>query len=732
MPASAGGRARSWWLLIGLLAVVLAVKLVMAVTLASHPLLQPVDDLDTGEYWRLAQRVATGDVLLSGTALHVSPLYIYWLALALIIGGGTVTGVLVLQAVAGTAAVWLVGRTAAAWVDPAASTRLAAAIAAGGSLALTGIIALQEALILQSALDPILMAGFAAATTRALHTDAPGRWAVCGGALALLAMNRPNAWLLALPCLAALVMAPGNGMTRPWRRVPMAGAWMFGLAVVLAPVVLRTGVATGAWEVLPSHGGLNVYIGNHAVATGTYTIADGIRPSMAGQREDMRQVAERAAGQSLSDAQVSRYFMRAALAWWGEAPAAALRLLAFKAWLTTHAWELPVNVSYAWFREQIWLLRLLPGGAWLLIPLGLAVSVAGAAWVPDVHRRAWRGYRWCLPAYLTSVALVFVVDRYRAPALVLCAIHVGILAGGLAQRTWDAAPVHPDPGPWPGRWRGLLAAALVLTLCGANLVALPFQLGEAEADTRMALHEIDSGDDEQARRWLTRAVARHPAPGLAWLRAGLAWQARGQMPQAESALREARRLDPDQEAVAFALGELLLTQGRGAEAVPLLAQTLRAGLRPDRTRLDLALALWQAGDQPAAQTMLVPRLPVEALPLLRARALAAANARRIDLAVWLLGEYRRYMPGDAEVAETLGLATARQGDEQAATRLLEEAVGLDGARATARFNLAIARVRQGRREEAIELLRGALRIDPSYAHAAGALRELLDGPQLRR
>ena len=58
------------------------------------------------------------------------------------------------------------------------------------------------------------------------------------------------------------------------------------------------------------------------------------------------------------------------------------RLLAYKLWLTTHAWELPINVSYAWFREQVLLLRLMPVGAWLLVPLGLAAAVGGHLAVP--------------------------------------------------------------------------------------------------------------------------------------------------------------------------------------------------------------------------------------------------------------------------------------------------------------------------------------------------------------
>jgi len=259
----------------------------------------------------------------------------------------------------------------------------------------------------------------------------------------------------------------------------------------------------------------------------------------------------------------------------------------------------------------------------------------------------------------------------------------------------------------------------------AGFVPLPFQLGEADADSRMALLAIDAGRDDEGRVWLDRAVARHEAPGLAWFRAGLAWQARNRLGDAERALREAHRLDPDVGDVAFALAGVLLTEGKGAEAVPLLEQAERAGVRPDRVRLDLSLALWQAGQETRAREVLAGGVPKAGLPLLRARALASAEARQIDLADWLLAEHRRLEPGDAEVAETLGLMRARRGDTTTAAALFDEAARLDPLRATARFNLAIARLQQGRRDEAVALLREALRLDPTYAQAAGALRELL-------
>ncbi|AMY12340.1 putative PEP-CTERM system TPR-repeat lipoprotein [Luteitalea pratensis] len=706
----AQGTYRWRWPLI-LLGLVLALKTALALTLAGHPLLQPEGELDAGEYWRLAQRVVAGDVLLTGTSFYVSPLYIYWLAFAQAMTGARVAGVLVLQAGLGTLAVWLTARTAALWV--ADDMRVRAAVVAGGALALTGIVALQEALILQAALDAMLMSAFAYGCSRALQEPSARRWACSGIILALLATNRPNAWLLGVILLLG-AWRRGGVLQERGDRLRAATAVALGALVVLAPFTVRSRIATGAWQVLPGHGGLNFYIGNHAAANGTYTVVDGVRPSIAGQRDDMRRVAEQAAGRPLSDAAVSSHFVRQSLAWWRRAPVDAIGLFAYKLWLTTHAWELPVNVSYAWFREQVLLLTFLPVGAWLLVPLGLAAAIGGHVAVPVLHQGAWRWFRWLLPAYLVSVAIFFVVDRYRAPALVFGAISVGILAS-----MWRSSDQPPEIS---GAFAAMAVAGVVLA---AGLVPLPFHLGEADADTRMALHAIDSGRDAEGRAWLDRAVARHPAPGVAWFRAGLAWQARNQLADAERALREAHRLDPDVSDVAFALGEVLISEGKGAEAVPLLEQAERGGVRPDRARLDLALARWQAGDEPGARATLAAGVPPEALPLLRARALASVEAGRVNLAAWLLTEHRRYVRDDAEVTEKLGLMMARGGDVTAAAALFEEALRLDASDATARFNLAIARVQQGRRLEAIALLREALRIDPTYAQAAGALRELL-------
>jgi tetratricopeptide (TPR) repeat protein len=718
--ASGAGARSGDWRLPALLALTLLVRITLALTLAPHPLLQPVGDLDTGAYWRFAERVASGDILMQYQALDVSPLYIYWLALAQVLTAGSVAGVLALQAILGTLAVWLVAATTMRWAAPPRAWR--AGVVAGGVLTLTSIVALQEAVILQSALDPLLMALVAWTTTRALQEPSGRRWALSGVALALLATNRPNAWLLGVVVLVAAVRQPSRhdsgavGTPRPARVVISLA---LGVAVVLAPFALRSRLAGFEWSPLPTHGGLNFYIGNHAGANGTYTVVDGIRPSIEGQRLDMYNVVWKAIRRPVAASQVSSYFVGWAIDWWRASPVQAMRLFGRKLWFSTHSWELPVNVSHAWFREHTPLLWAMPFGAWLLVPLGLAVSIGGGVLVDDERRAAWRWFRWLLPVYLLSVALFFVVDRYRMPALVLGAVHVGLLASMTREHRERA-----------GR-SALVALVVGAVVFAAGLVPLPFQRGEADADTQMAVIAIDAGRDAEGEQWLASAVARHPAPGIAWFRAGLAWQARNDLARAERALREAHRLDPEVSDVTFALAGVLLSQGKGGEALPLLKQLQASGdagaptARAERYRLDIALAHWQKGDEGLARNVLAAGVTPEGLPLLRARALAAAEARQVALAEWLLTVYHRDAPGDAEVAEKLGLMRVRTGDAAGAATLFEDAARLDPTRATARFNLAVLRAQQGRRDEAVALLREALRLDPTYAQAAGALRELL-------
>ena len=108
-------RRQSWsWRLVAFLIAVLAVKLTIVFQLRHHPLLQPDGGLDTAAYMRLAAQVAGGDLALGPGLYYLSPLYIYFLAVARIVTD-SLTFVRVVQAALGTAAVACVFWTARTW-----------------------------------------------------------------------------------------------------------------------------------------------------------------------------------------------------------------------------------------------------------------------------------------------------------------------------------------------------------------------------------------------------------------------------------------------------------------------------------------------------------------------------------------------------------------------------------------------------------------------------------------
>lgn len=280
-----------------LLAAILTLKAIVLWQLHEHLLLKPSGVLDDAVYLQLAERVAAGDWAVGPDAYYVSPLYIYFVGVLLTLTGGSVLAVRVVQVLLGTAAVGLMMAMTRRWFGDRA------ALPAGVLAGLTGLFTFYEILILQSALDPFLTALGLYLLMRAANDGARASAAAAGVAWGLLALNRPNV----LPFLA--VAALGLLWLGRWRE-GLVRAAAFGVAtlVVIAPVTLRNRVVAGDWVLISSHGGLNFYIGNHERADGTYTLVEGITPSIQGQLTDAKAVAERAVGRPLKPSGVSDYF----------------------------------------------------------------------------------------------------------------------------------------------------------------------------------------------------------------------------------------------------------------------------------------------------------------------------------------------------------------------------------------------------------------------------------------
>ena len=288
-----------------LLAGTLAAQAAVLAQIGGHPLLQPLGDIDSGVYARLAGRIARGDFLLRGEGpvpFFVSPLYAYVLAAT----GPSFPAARVVQILLGTAAVALVFLAAGRLFGERA------ALPAGVLFALAGVVTFHEVLILQAAIDPFLTALALFLLARAVMGEGrgeerisskvngavgAGRWLATGAAFGLLALNRPNALLCAAAVVAALFLFTFK--ENLLRRVGIAAAFVAGAAVTIAPVTIRNLVVSNEFVLISSHGGLNFLVGNGPGANGVYRQLPGITPDIAGQAADTKRVAEAEEGRAL-------------------------------------------------------------------------------------------------------------------------------------------------------------------------------------------------------------------------------------------------------------------------------------------------------------------------------------------------------------------------------------------------------------------------------------------------
>lgn len=553
-------------------AVALLIKALVLNDLGSHPLLQPAGGLDGEAYVALARQIVGGNLTGGEGAIHLSPLYPYFLAPFFLIPDFALQAARLAQILLGAVAVGLLALAAG---EIASSVR--AGWLAGTLMLLTGIFTFNEVTILQSSLDPFLMSLVVLFVSRATTSSTSGGGFAAGVSLGLFALNRPNATLLAAAVFLAFCAT---------RRFKTALRILLGLVVVAFPVAARNALLVGDYVPVASHGGLNLYIGNNPAADGTYVALPGIRPNIEGQAADARAVAEKALGRKLGPAAVSSYFAGKAADFWLHEPARAVSLFARKVGLTLNRVDLALNQSFAYYQDsESPVLGFLLVDPTALVPLGLLGLFV------TVRRLGWRYAPVIVlaPAYLLSVAIFFVSSRYRMPLLVPLVLFSAIGLDWLIEALRAGRPRE-----------------LVLPLAAAALSLLvvlhDFRLNDGRAEEALSHIEflIDNRRVEEAIEKTAYAEKKARDPEAFRLRLGRAYLRQGYIGPAAAQLSrtEGTALINEEKLV---IAEYFLVSGdpfsasRFFEAAMLSGQPRTAGLLG---RYGEALAL--AGNADAA------------------------------------------------------------------------------------------------------------------------------------
>ena len=653
---------------------------------------------DARGYDQWAQRLAGGDWV--GTdVFYQAPLYPYFLGVVYAFAGHDLLAVRIVQALIGALSAVLVAMAGARLFSARAG------LIAGLGLAIYAPAIFFDGLIQKSVLDVAFVSVGLAAIAAILTggQDRRGWWLAVGAATGALSLTRENALLL----VAVLGLWTWIGV--PHRRLGRAaatGAFALGVALVLGPVVARNYAVSGGIYLTTSQFGPNFYIGNNAAADGSYVPLRFGRGSPEYERIDATELAERAAGRTLSPAEVSGYWTSRALAFIRSHPGAWLALQGRKAALLINAAEMIDTESQESHAEWSWPLRALGPLTHFGVLVPLAIVGLWLTW-PD-RRRLWVLYAIGATFAITTLAF-YVFARYRFPLVPLLVLFAGAGIAGCAAG-WRA---------WP-RTR-LIRLGAVAAVSGALCLVPVTSARRARAITETnlgtALHDDGRLDDAAARFRRALEIAPDYVPALNNL--GVTLRAQGHVDDAIRTYGEGLRVRGDYPDLHFNLANALLAQNRADEAAEHFKQA-SAGT-PDSAGVhnNLGTALAEKGQLSEAAAAFERALALEPTSARAHRNLGnvLSSLGRQDEALAHLRRAAELSPDDPEARYDLGVFFLEANRLDDAVAALTAAIAARPAYAEAHNNLGIALGSQGKLDQAIAQFEEALRLRPGFEDA---------------
>jgi hypothetical protein len=523
--------------------------------------------LDARLYGDLARVVASRLSLPDGVITY-NPLYPVFLGILFRTFGESLLAARMIQSVLGLFMVWLLYEAGCRLSARGSGRNVRAGLIAASMAVLYAQFLLFEGSLLTTSLVTLLLT---ASVTMLLVIDegiergkplsGPAQLPfVAFGVGAMLGagvMGRPNLFLLLVPAVP-LWMGLRH---RKWLPAAMC---LLGSVLLMLPLTIHNGAATGRFIPLPAHGGINLYVGNGPDADGTFNPPPGMRASMEGYVADARLRAEELSGRAMTDGEASRY-------WTGEAVDAAradwprwFALLGRKIMLFWNGAEISDVIDLSFYREVSWALRL------PIIPFSLISALALVGFVVlwrEAKRRSviliFSG------AGLFSILPFFVNTRYRMPVVPVLIL----VAAFLVSWVFDLLRDH--------RWRPAAAAGaacvLLLSMTARPMVAVNRSAGY----TFLGNYHLEQGHQEKALGAFETAHRLDPDRVETAVNYARILRMRGDYGLALPLYEKAYRLWPDFPMLAVEYGSLLDERGEREEAKELLRYALSLGRNRD-------------------------------------------------------------------------------------------------------------------------------------------------------
>ncbi|MGD1048022.1 MAG: glycosyltransferase family 39 protein, partial [Candidatus Krumholzibacteriaceae bacterium] len=409
--------ARGVWIVIAIAFALRALHVLF--TQRFNPLASDLQ-LDAATYDRWARALAFGGDP-GPTTLMQAPIYPWLLSLLYRAFGPSLAAVRIAQALIGTASCGLIVLCARRIFRSSA-----VAILAGLFAAFYAPLIFYEGLLLPATIIVFFNILFIAVLFTGSRPGA-ARLFLAGVALGVAgAANPPTFLLLPFALLHVHFAGRSAGAGTPAGRPAESALPRFlrgsallalGIVIALAPVTIGNAVRTGEFLPLTAGGGINFYHGNNPRANGFYRTPIYRGAEVGGTPEEqavsMARIASSESGRTLSQAEVSNFWLRAGLDYIRGNPGAWGALVWRKFLFFWNAYE-RANVENFYFHRRfpgVLHLPLLTFG--IIAPLGLlGIFLTRAAW-----RRLWLLYG-VVATYLLVALLFYVLARYRLPVVV--------------------------------------------------------------------------------------------------------------------------------------------------------------------------------------------------------------------------------------------------------------------------------------------------------------------------
>jgi Tfp pilus assembly protein PilF len=451
-------------------------------------------------------------------------------------------------------------------------------------------------------------------------------WLGCGALTVLTAQARANILIF----MAVYPLLAGWRWWRSRQRGALLALWglLGGLLMGLAWGFINK-MQSAHFQVIPSAGGFNLYLGNKRTADGMTLELDRYvnynehyeDPVEVWAREKYEENMRARNRQPDTDPMaMSDYWTAQAMGDIKAAPAAWLRLMAKKCWLMLWNAEVPNNKAFAFLQTEFVSLRVLPV-RWVVLLMLAPAGIWAAA--KSGNRDALFVLLIYICLYSAANVAFFICDRFRYPLWPVMAVMAG---GGLLafvetirRRQWGGAMA--------------LAAGMVLMASlslpnwfGIKLpsFALDYRLRStawyekghfpealSDIDRSLALNPGDMTSLqhrgnvllalnrlEEARQMYERTLKISSADGGVWNNYGIALDGLGRTNAALEAFRRATQCHPPSQNAFLGMAFEQIRAGRLDEAASTLDQLDRQGRGPDAVVLAIRSVLARRRGQP--------------------------------------------------------------------------------------------------------------------------------------